>query len=506
MRNIEYLILFSVIFIIPKASQAWSEYYPDSAVVIGRSYHGFATGQVGGNRVVVRDSKGCIHVVFHTGIGYNYADSTEIYYVFSSNNGIDWSEPINVSRTDSACSLEPSLAIDSEDCLHCVWKQFVTDTTIPTQGYYDLFYSKYDGIIWSEPVNISNLHSVSNTGDYSSLVIDSNDNLHVVFDVPNAKGDWDIFYTSYNGTTWNEPYNVSDDNYDSAFPCLAIDSGDTLHLVWRKRITNRPIMYSKYNGVLWTLPIVISDNFFGCGACITVDSNNDRHVVFGGDNIYYTKYETGSWSYPINISNSDSGSYRGNISVDTLDKLYIVWEEGANIFRDIYFITFNGSSWSGPMNLTQDTVGSYCPKLGYPVSSDGVDLIWTSGLWSQRPYDIVYMRLNVVQGIEEDRNLESRIENILLFQNKPNPFIQFTDVSFQITTTGMESYPVQLKVYNINGREIKELVDGYKSAGLHSVWWDGKDNRGKNVVNGIYFLRLKVGEFYDVKRMLLIRD
>jgi len=102
--------------------------YPDSAHVIGTSHFGFATGEASGNRVSVRDSQGYIHAVFCFAIGSPYADSSEIYYVYSTDNGITWSLPENISRTDSLTAYEPDLTIDSQDHLHCVWKQYYTDT------------------------------------------------------------------------------------------------------------------------------------------------------------------------------------------------------------------------------------------------------------------------------------------------------------------------------------------------------------------------------------------
>jgi hypothetical protein len=113
--------------------------YPDSARVIGNTQHSFGIGEAPGNRVSVRDSRGWIHCVYSIGYGIPVADSTEIYYVFSTNNGNNWSTPMNVSNTGRYSSDEPCLAVDNTDVLHCVWRQY-----IPAGNDWYLVYSYYE--------------------------------------------------------------------------------------------------------------------------------------------------------------------------------------------------------------------------------------------------------------------------------------------------------------------------------------------------------------------------
>jgi len=110
-----------------------------------------------------------------------------------------------------------------------------------------------------------------------------------------------------------------------------------------------------------------------------------------------------------------------------------------------------------------------------------------------------------------------------LLQNYPNPFNPVTSIQY---TLGSEQTPIHtshekavdgsqfavhspihttLKIYSILGELVGTLVDESKEAGSYTVIWDGKDNQGKEVGNGIYFYRLKAGEFILTKRMLLVR-
>lgn len=88
-----------------------------------------------------------------------------------------------------------------------------------------------------------------------------------------------------------------------------------------------------------------------------------------------------------------------------------------------------------------------------------------------------------------------------LRQNYPNPFNPQTVIRYQLAASGM----VQLKVYNLVGQEVKTLVSEFKSAGSHSVVWNGTDNHGREVSSGIYFHKLQIGENVEAKKMVLIK-
>jgi hypothetical protein len=88
-----------------------------------------------------------------------------------------------------------------------------------------------------------------------------------------------------------------------------------------------------------------------------------------------------------------------------------------------------------------------------------------------------------------------------LSQNYPNPFNPNTTIKFEIPHAGL----VRLEIFNILGQRVTRLVDEYRSAGPHSVIWDGTNGSGKQVSTGIYFTRLSSGDKTEIKKMLLLR-
>jgi flagellar hook assembly protein FlgD len=64
---------------------------------------------------------------------------------------------------------------------------------------------------------------------------------------------------------------------------------------------------------------------------------------------------------------------------------------------------------------------------------------------------------------------------------------------------------VTLKIYDILGREVRSLVNTLQKPGNYSVIWDGKNNQGKEVGSGIYFYQLKVGDYKNTRKLVLIK-
>ncbi len=83
-----------------------------------------------------------------------------------------------------------------------------------------------------------------------------------------------------------------------------------------------------------------------------------------------------------------------------------------------------------------------------------------------------------------------------LLQNYPNPFNPVTLINYQLSNDGY----VTLKVYDVIGNEAKTLVDGYKHHGRYSVSFDAD-----NFSSGVYFYRLKVNNFIETKKMVLLK-
>jgi len=88
-----------------------------------------------------------------------------------------------------------------------------------------------------------------------------------------------------------------------------------------------------------------------------------------------------------------------------------------------------------------------------------------------------------------------------LFQNFPNPFNPSTKIHYDIPAESM----VAITVYDVQGRQIKTLVNEEKPAGSYAVRWDGSDHSGVQVGTGVYLARLTGDHYSSVVKMVYLR-
>jgi hypothetical protein len=92
-------------------------------------------------------------------------------------------------------------------------------------------------------------------------------------------------------------------------------------------------------------------------------------------------------------------------------------------------------------------------------------------------------------------------DDFTLAQNYPNPFNPTTSIEFTLPARG----PVSLDVFNLVGQRVRTLVSDFKSAGKHSVIWDGTSDAGQTVSSGVYFYRLSTASFTTSRKMVLLK-
>jgi len=88
-----------------------------------------------------------------------------------------------------------------------------------------------------------------------------------------------------------------------------------------------------------------------------------------------------------------------------------------------------------------------------------------------------------------------------LTQNHPNPFNPQTTATFSLSRPGK----VSLKIYDLRGKVVANLVEGRLDAGEHTVTWDGRDTRRVAVSSGVYLMRLETRDGIRNRKIVLAR-
>lgn len=123
------------------------------------------------------------------------------------------------------------------------------------------------------------------------------------------------------------------------------------------------------------------------------------------------------------------------------------------------------------------------------------DYYW--GEWT-KPWYLIYEEQST--GIDDNNPADSPDE-YRIKQNYPNPFNASTTIEYYLPTAGS----VTLDIYNILGQKINTIDEGFKKSGYQQITWNGTDYDNNTVASGIYFYRLKAGDYIISKKMQLLK-
>jgi hypothetical protein len=154
----------------------------------------------------------------------------------------------------------------------------------------------------------------------------------------------------------------------------------------------------------------------------------------------------------------------------------------------LYCIAGNGDSlifqnqfsdWLYSVNVVPSIDGNYTYEI-LAGTRDGIVASLSGGT-------------DTVTTVENSQQLPTEY---VLHQNYPNPFNPSTKIEFKIPDAGL----VNLKVYDLLGREVITLVDEDLQAGNYNINYDAS-----GLASGIYFYTLQAGEFISTKKMIYLK-
>ena len=214
------------------------------------------------------------------------------------------------------------------------------------------------------------------------------------------------------------------------------------------------------------------------------DSANVCYVTLSG----YKVDSTGSHIYKTTNYGSTWISKKGNLPDAPINDIIIYPELNGTLFiaTDIgVMVTYdNGGSWS----FLGTGFPTYvpCHDLTFHRPS-GKLIVWTHGR------SALSISIAPPSGIN---NQNVNVEDFELFQNYPNPFNPVTSIKFKVESSKF----IKLVVYDINGREVRTLVNEVMQPGEHSVKWDAS-----GFASGVYFVKMTNGNLFKNIKLVLIK-
>ncbi len=275
---------------------------------------------------------------------------------------------------------------------------------------------------------------------------------------------------------------------------------DALHCRTRG-MADRDMLYIKHIPLLGEVP---QENEFEIIASIIPYSSED---LYTDSLLVYYKINSGTYTSLI-MSPFMENSYKAAIPQQDV---------GSEISYFIHAADYSGRSEEHPFIGSPDphvftVVDPLNPDV--TVSPDSLILTVKIGI----PTDLSGDLLCDTMFIETDVNTHQvficvdedlvQIENnnitgltTTLGNNYPNPFSSETQINFSLEKS---SYVI-IEVFDIKGQKVCNLIDESLSSGDYFVKWNAKDKSEKNVPAGMYFVKMKAGEFSACKKMILMK-
>ncbi len=467
------------------------------ARVIEGSFPGGSEGYA-----IATDHSGYPWVIWHRGD-----------FKFTKWNGTDWEEPRRAPDTISAIGSYIDFIFDQDN------KLFLIYPTQDFQNHCDIFSAIYDPVsdTWGPPLQVNDPDTTILDEFYPRIAVSSGNEIWATW--CDEKWDSDSVRSNIMASHWNrELHNWESEmtiNQESIpiqnrldwFQDLAIDNNGIPHTVWTQYIHIPPyrdkLRYSKYQNSSWTEPIYITNPdsvvptgpYGGVRPKLVVDNQNILHCIFPGYRpdsslvkvrVYYTENSGNEWKIPVafdTFSSPNDAVCECDIAIDRPDKIWVTWGRWSS--RQIFASHFDGTNWS-PDERIDDGI-TY--QGGFPkIALDGTGnpfVIWAADTTRSGDGYAVYYNRYISSAIEEEKE---KVPNFRFISS-------FNRIEIKYTLPHKDH--IKVKVYDINGRIVGNLLNELQEAGDHTLTWN------KRIPQGVFFIHLETSnQTYRAKTVI----
>lgn len=328
---------------------------------------------------LVLDSKGNVHMIYFGSDDY-YTGIAEVYYIWRNQSG-EWSDPVNLSNSSND-SRVPQIAIDSQDNIHVIWEE---DNDGNGRTMYTM---KQEDADWSEPIFITDSYNL-----LPQISVDSYDNLHVCGDgfrlqyLRNEGGIWLPMENPDTISILNPSMSVSKDG--DVF--IGAEGGNMIELVSRLESTG-----------LWSREFITDSHAYPWVASVAVGENETVYIswtVRYADQIKIsTRYPDGTWSEIDSIPNMEGDPWKSKLAVDEYG-LHAIWNAHTDEWDyDIYYqMRTHGGEWKERQQISLTHTPSLDPAIYLKDNVLYITWIEILGETKRDNIDVYYQTVDITQ-------------------------------------------------------------------------------------------------------------
>ena len=331
-----------------------------------------------------------------------YDNNPGIFYTYW--NGDDWSTPVAISESDYMAD-NPAIAVDSDDNIYVVWQDSGWTAANPPNtvgAYWRIILRRKTQAGWQAPVSVSEGLDGQNThATWPVVAVDSTGTIHVAFSFEadfDTDPSWQIYYTksSDQGASWTTPVIVGDGIEDDILS-LIVDINDNLHLVFETRLgSTLGVKYRRLasGSSVWDTVVPLGDSTLQTHseyARLAADNNGNVFVAWdepivasGGKSKVKAsrRSSTGTWwPSPFEVTIDAAYSYWGfpitGVTTDSNGNAYVGWgqkEDDGTVTARYRRWSQSGDTW-GSNEIIRTTNDMEAPFI-YKDKWDNQHFIW----------------------------------------------------------------------------------------------------------------------------------
>lgn len=434
-------------------------------------------------------------------------NSEEVYFKSSTDGGSSWSSDLKLSLADSGAEVPDIVA--HHNTVHVVWHDY------RKLGYTVVYYRRSldAGVTWGSEVPLS---SLNNRSSGPALALGDSQDVYAVWVRDNALR---LRKSTDGGANWQRDTTITDTIGGSGNPCMVYAQG-VLHIV-NNRLYGSSMeaayLRSTDRGTTWSprIPLSEVDTIPSQWPRLAADSFGRVHVAWmdykyspypwTGDIFNRRSTDKGLVWEPIREENGTHRAYAWNDVACSGNRVYVVWEDermAPTQNSEVYFrmSTDRGVNWRPEERLTFSSGKSAFPRV---VGWDSlVHVLWSDERddTSGHTKELYYKRGMISLGVEQETE-RGGVREPSFLRVSQNPCFGGAWLEFWVPQKGNFS----LILYDVAGREVRNLMGKMQRSGRNRVFWDARDGRGERVAAGVYLVKYSEGSRCSIQKVVLLR-